>query len=456
MGGEVGERLHILSLVVKRPQDIPKIRGRAKLLARAAGYARIAVIQIAAAASEMARLLLQRCSGGTVHLAMVRAEGPHSGTGIELVFEGRRPYSHSDCGLTEPKGEADFPEQLMASHPMPGLRKVLDGVWFEGGAPGTAFRVRCRKLGLAIPWDELREREAGIKRELFADTEESYVENLRAKHEEVLRLLREKSEQNRQLDRMNAQLLQLTQDLEALAQERTVAEMALCIADQIRNPATAIGGLARVLERDAPEGAADLMKLQAISQQAQKLENTVRNFERLVREQGRFFVQEDLRAVVEEALKAWRITVAKKEFAVEVQLPPEPVPVKANRRTLKVALLHVLRNAAHASAPGGRIAVGLVRADDGHPEVRISDEGPGIPSEVREKLFRTSVTTKPTGTGLGLLLVEQILREHQGRVCIDSSPEKGTTVALCFPVRWREFTPEPVLENGVSGGPSPG
>lgn len=68
----------------------------------------------------------------------------------------------------------------------------------------------------------------------------------------------------------------------------------------------------------------------------------------------------------------------------------------------------------------------------------IRDHGPGILPEVHEKLFKGLVTTKPSGTGTGLIMVHHIMKEHQGEIDIKGRSGLGTTVRLIFAERWKE------------------
>lgn len=256
-------------------------------------------------------------------------------------------------------------------------------------------------------------------------------------HDQVLNLLKEKTSRNLELDRANSELLQLTQDLEALAQERTIAEMALQIADQIRNPTTAIGGLTRSLMKKMPEDIQQARKLQAIVHEVQLLEDRVNNFEKLAQEQKKLFVREDLREIVAEVLNTWSSELIKKDVQLITKKPAKIVNIIANRRTLKVALLHILRNAVEASPESSEIKIEIF-TKNGNPAISITDQGKGIPKKIKPKLFERTVTTKTKGLGMGLMLVKQIMREHQGKIEIESTSRKGTTVTLRFPLLWEE------------------
>ena len=435
MAWKISESAHILTLVIKRDRDIPLVRTKTKLLAREMGFERLAIIQLATSASEVARLLLRMFGGGKVRLSAVRFEGWMDSCGLELIFAGRQPCT----GMNGMNGPAACSTNLndFKIAPINGLRKVLDEVTIKGGDPGTSIRLHCLKYKSACGWQELQAGASEIKNQLFRDTEESYVENLRAKHEEVRKLLKEKSAKNIELDRVNTDLLQLNQELEALANERTIGEMALKIADQVRNPASVIGGLTRLLRKKLPElGSREAEKIDAIEGQAAKLEEIVASFESLADKQSLYFIEEDLVEIVQEAVNSCN-TLQHKGVGTKLLLADSPIIIKANRPILKIALLHVLRNSADVSLPGSEVEV---RADllDGQPMVSVADRGEGFPSEIRKKLFFGPVESRKKGTGLGLLIVKQIMEEHQATISIEDREGGGTVVFLKFPIRWQE------------------
>ncbi len=429
----VAEKLHLISLVIRKNRDVPGVRAKAKLLAGRMGFQRLDVIRVALAASEVARFLLLYTGGGVIKISLIKMDREELGVGIEFFFEGRKaPRAWMQRSPNGPESSG-----IPHMHPWPGLRKVLDLVQIDEFLPGSPVRIRALKWGLNLSWEELQAREPSIRDDLFADTEESYLENLRAKHEEVLVLLRERSEKNRELDRANNELLELGRDLEALAHERTTAELALKVADQIRNPVTTIGGLANLMARELPKDIPGRNKLEAILKEARRLEEIVRDFEQLAVEQMRFFQKEDLRSLTREGVSSWSQRAVHKGLKTELHSCESPLPVWINPRTFKVALVHLLRNAEDASPPGGTIKIEVNRME-GRPFVSVSDQGAGIPENVLNRLFKASVTTKARGAGVGLLLVKQIMEEHQGEIRIETTPGEGSTVSLVFPERWKE------------------
>lgn len=445
-------RLHILTLVVKKQGDIPKVRMKSKLLCHICGLDRIATTQVSVSASEMTRWLIRVSNTGTVTLNILcckknlkhNIQKIHEQIGIELLFRSERP-----CDATDLNGDT-CPTDMAAFNKTPvihGLKNVLDEVSIMGGIANTPVEIRAVKWGIQKSWDEIQKNEAALRNELFRDTEESYIENLRLKHEEVLRLLEQTSLQNHQLDRMNAELLQLSQDMEAMAREHSTIQMALRIADRIRNPVMVIGGLiSTILKKDHALTENTRQKLEIIQKTIKELSDFVKNFEELAAKEIRLFAKEDLKNIITEVVNTWQPGLAKKDIKLTIDMPQEPLEIMANKRVLKTAFIHILRNALEASPAHSTIQIKLLR-QEGRPSVIICDKGPGIPQEIKEKLFTRPVTTKPSGTGLGLFLVKEILEEHQGDISIASEPNKGTCLTCTFPVRWKEKTQGQVKDN---------
>ncbi len=425
---KLSQKIHVLTLVIKRPKDIPLVRSKAKLLATLGGFSRTRRVKIALMASEMARFLLKQTKGGRVIFYIICAsingwDSPGL-PGLMVHFWGeicpRSFDSHSPI------------HQLIQ-----GIKNIADRLEIKKFNQDRSFELEVMLFGDEPDCGSLLKGQEQIRQQVFKDLQESYIENLRAKHQEVLSLLRTISLKNKELDKVNAELLELSKDMESLVHERTIVEFALKIADKVRNPATIIGGLARILLKKLPENSSERDKIKAIYLEAQKLEAIVKDFEGLAREQERFFTKVVLQDLVKEILEAWQPNFEKKGIRVEFKAPENPVRIRGNPRTLKVAVLHLLKNAADASPNGASIKVEIKKIE-GRPAIEIEDQGPGISREVKAKLFKELVTTKPSGTGVGLIMVHHIMKEHQGQIEIDSIPGHGTRVTLLFPLRWKE------------------
>jgi two-component system sensor histidine kinase PilS (NtrC family) len=107
-------------------------------------------------------------------------------------------------------------------------------------------------------------------------------------------------------------------------------------------------------------------------------------------------------------------------------------PIAADPDLLSAVILNVLLNAVQATGGRGRIAIAM-GAREGFGEIRITDDGPGIPDAIRPKLFRPFFSTKPGGSGLGLATARRILEEHGGTIAIECPEGGGTRVIVHVP-----------------------
>lgn len=128
---------------------------------------------------------------------------------------------------------------------------------------------------------------------------------------------------------------------------------------------------------------------------------------------------------------------------VECDVPDEPVLMEGDEDLLHRAVFNIVLNAVQASANGGRVRVELSTAapdqlpggvplHDNTITLHVIDEGPGIPTDIRDRMFDPFFTTKPGGTGLGLPIVHRAVDAHRGVVLVDSSP-RGTRFSVLLP-----------------------
>ena len=109
------------------------------------------------------------------------------------------------------------------------------------------------------------------------------------------------------------------------------------------------------------------------------------------------------------------------------------VEVRIDRDLLKQAVLNIVVNAIEAMPAGGELRLGSSAAGD-TAEIRVSDTGPGIPPDLREKIFRLYFTTKQRGSGIGLAMAFRIVQLHDGTIDFTSEPGKGTAFFIRLPI----------------------
>ena len=223
------------------------------------------------------------------------------------------------------------------------------------------------------------------------------------------------------------------QDQEKLA---VVGRLSSTLAHEIRNPLASMSGAAHVLRMGTLEwDKADRMT-RLISRQARRISEIIEGYLELSRSRmTRYSEPVSLESVVSEAIE-----VANQGFGWQVEIDcviEGNIVVLGSQSRLVQLLTNLMRNSVEAleGVPGGAIQVSLRSGEsDGMAELRISDNGPGIPSEILGSIKDPFFTTKKEGTGLGLYVSRRVVDDHQGDMTIRSAPGEGTTVIIQLPL----------------------
>lgn len=146
----------------------------------------------------------------------------------------------------------------------------------------------------------------------------------------------------------------------------------------------------------------------------------------------------DLRAVVDEHVKAFGSTARQRKIALQWDPPGEPVVVRGSARELGKVARNLISNAVKFTPAGGRVAVALAQ-DGARVRLSVRDTGIGMNDSVKAKLFTpffqgdATSTRAFEGTGIGLALVKTIVGRHDGEITVDSAPGRGTTMTVELP-----------------------
>ncbi len=239
----------------------------------------------------------------------------------------------------------------------------------------------------------------------------------------------------------------MTRQLTHRGAARSISALAAMLAHEIKNPLSGIRGAAQLLENPADQGSSELTAL---------IRDEV---DRIVRLVERFEVFAEARPVDKEPINIHELLdhvgrLARSGFARHVrfveEFDPSLPPVHGNRDQLIQVLLNLVKNAAEAigeTAAGGEIVLSTAFRPGFHVslpssgerislplEVCVIDNGPGIPESVVQHLFDPFVTTKSSGSGLGLATVAKIVSDHGGVIECDRD-KRGTRFRLLLPVR---------------------
>jgi len=115
-----------------------------------------------------------------------------------------------------------------------------------------------------------------------------------------------------------------------------------------------------------------------------------------------------------------------------------------DKEKMKRALMNLIQNAIDVLDSNGRITISVHELDKHTLEIMVHDNGPGIPAEIRSRIFHLFFTTKSKAKGIGLSTVQQIVYEHEGTIFLDHSEVPGTTIVLQMPKKIRIYGKEPL------------
>lgn len=155
-------------------------------------------------------------------------------------------------------------------------------------------------------------------------------------------------------------------------------------------------------------------------------------------------------AVLRDALAIVRMDVTFKLHVVTASVPEGLPPVRGDRQKLTQVVVNLVRNALHATGSGERVRV-LAERRDGEVALVVEDDGPGVPSEIRERLFQPFASTKgDQGTGLGLYMARLIVLSHHGRILLADRP-RGARFEVVLPIADDAAPPGTGSPSGAGG-----
>lgn len=251
--------------------------------------------------------------------------------------------------------------------------------------------------------------------------------------------VRVRAQSGDEVGELAAALNQMTEALERV--ERLRRELVANVAHELRTPLTSIEGYLDGI-RDGVF-AADGQTLERIQRQAFRLHRLVDDLTRLAEVEG--LEPEDLPAAVvdirlllDEVVEAQRPRFVAKGVDLGLTLRAGLQPVRGDQHRLNQALTNLLDNALRYTDSGGRVVVSA-EAEGTQVVLRVSDTGSGISADdlphVFERFFRGDHSRSPDGggTGIGLAIVEQIIKAHSGRLSVTSEPGRGSCFEVVLP-----------------------
>jgi PAS domain S-box-containing protein len=222
--------------------------------------------------------------------------------------------------------------------------------------------------------------------------------------------------------------------------ERTSSILLLAagVAHELGNPLNSLTIHLQLIDRKlkklrrSPEAESISESVDVCREEVARLDGIIAHFLEAIRPRPPDLAETHLAEVLADVLKVQKREFADRGIAVEAEASASLPTVMADRGQLKQVFFNITKNAMEAMQPGGRLKI-KSRSDDDSVYLLIGDSGSGIRQEDLPRLFQPYHTTKPGGHGLGLMIVQRIMRAHGGQVGLESREGLGTVVTLQFP-----------------------
>jgi two-component system, sporulation sensor kinase E len=214
--------------------------------------------------------------------------------------------------------------------------------------------------------------------------------------------------------------------------------LAAGVAHELGNPLNSLNIHLQLMERQARKikgkGREELRhSIDICRAEINRLDSIVSQFLRAIRPSRPQLRPENINTIVEEAVRFFSAEIEARDMVVETELNSDLPLLQLDRDQMKQAFYNVIKNSFEAMRRRGILRIRTNR-DESHVRVSFIDNGGGMSAEALSHVFEPYYTTKATGTGLGLLIVRRIVREHGGELAIESTEGKGLTLTIRLPL----------------------
>ncbi|MCY0874819.1 MAG: PAS domain S-box protein [Firmicutes bacterium] len=206
-------------------------------------------------------------------------------------------------------------------------------------------------------------------------------------------------------------------------------QLASGVAHEVRNPLSALKWSLLLLQSKYEQEGLIPMMLQEI----ERIDTTVEQLLTLSRDRVHSFTRVNLPNVLEQLIPILRAQATDRGITLSLSTEDDTPLIWADENQIKQVLVNLLKNAMESIPAEGRVDVHVVDRQHRGVTVEITDTGVGMPAEIALRAGEPFFTTKPEGTGLGLMTCHQIVRQHGGSLEITSREGQGTTITVTLP-----------------------
>ncbi|OSX53311.1 two-component system sensor histidine kinase NtrB [Anoxybacillus ayderensis] len=210
-----------------------------------------------------------------------------------------------------------------------------------------------------------------------------------------------------------------------------MGEMAAKAAHEIRNPLAVIHGFLTFMNENLHERDREQYHIPLLLKEIDRINAIVEDMLLIAKPSAPVMKEAYIETIVQDVLSLFQQTLEAKNIRVHVRL--DHVPLQLDSKQMMQVLYNLLHNSIEAMEEGGTICI-YSDVDETY-NMYMYDSGSGIPTHMQETIFEPFITTKSSGTGLGLTIVKRIIENHGGTIGLHDSSEQGTTFVIKLPIR---------------------
>ncbi|MGQ9504024.1 MAG: sensor histidine kinase [Thermogutta sp.] len=255
---------------------------------------------------------------------------------------------------------------------------------------------------------------------------------LEAWHAATVRLEQTHEALQAEVRRLTAELERKNRELARKDRLADLGRMAAHIAHELRNSLVPVALYLSILDRQVEDSESRTV-LKKVMEAVRAAETTVSDLLQFAADREPQNSPFALLPLIEEILTGLQLQIEAQKIKSFVHIPPF-LFLWADRELIRRVLLNLVLNALDAMPHGGRLTI-EAQSEDGNLYLVVSDSGPGLDEEQRQRIFEPFYTTKPNGTGLGLAVVERLVELHGGTVEASNNQGGGARFVVILPQR---------------------
>lgn len=220
-----------------------------------------------------------------------------------------------------------------------------------------------------------------------------------------------------------------TEAISKLDRLNTIGEMAASIGHEVRNPMTTVRGYLQFMS-NKKEFQSSQKSLVLMIDELDRANTIITEFLSLAKNHAMDFKKNDLNQIIRDIMPLLEADAMRKNCQIELYFSELP-QIVVDSKSIRQLVLNLVRNGLEAMPEGGTVEIATARRGE-KVLLSIKDHGMGIPEELLAKLGTPFLTTKETGTGLGLPVCYRIVQRHDAAISVKSQPQQGTTFTIAF------------------------